>query len=280
MQRESVSAWQNALGALRLAWEQGPEAERLRMALLKEVDSTNSWLLTNVPARSDPRTQVCVGYCQSAGRGRRGRSWLSAPGWGVTFSLGRWCQTELIKLPVLTLVLGLGLARGLRLCGYSGYRLKWPNDVCTESDAKLAGILLETHSSGSEGTWVVAGFGLNRGGAMTLQLDRVIADLSQLPGPKTITSAQLLSVVVPELLGAWDDFERFGPGPSIAEFAAWDALRGRRVQVVNGESAGVAVGVDPVSGALLLALDDGRTVAVHSGELSIDTGTGATDKRP
>src|SRR5262245_5318230 len=83
---------------------------------------------------------------QTAGRGRRGRRWHSAPGAGVTFSLGRRIQRPLRELAALSLVAGVAAARALRGIGVDA-RLKWPNDLVVDG-AKLGGILVETKSSG------------------------------------------------------------------------------------------------------------------------------------
>ena len=79
---------------------------------------------------------------QTAGRGRRGRRWHSAPRAGVTFSLGRRIQRPLRELAALSLVAGVAAARALRGLGVEA-RLKWPNDLMVDG-AKLGGILVVT----------------------------------------------------------------------------------------------------------------------------------------
>src|SRR6266478_1130751 len=80
---------------------------------------------------------------QTAGRGRRGRRWHSAPGAGITFSLSRSLQRPAREAAGLSLVAGVALARALRALGVAQAALKWPNDLLVNG-AKLGGILVET----------------------------------------------------------------------------------------------------------------------------------------
>src|SRR5687767_15853605 len=85
---------------------------------------------------------------QTAGRGRRGRRWHSAPGAGLTFSLGRRIRRPARELAALSLVAGVAAARALRALGVRQAALKWPNDLLVDG-AKLGGILVETRSQGA-----------------------------------------------------------------------------------------------------------------------------------
>src|SRR5918995_7269139 len=78
---------------------------------------------------------------QTAGRGRRGRRWHSAPGAGVTFSLGRRIRRPPGELAALSLVAGVAAARALHALGVRPAALKWPNDLVV-GGAKLGGILV------------------------------------------------------------------------------------------------------------------------------------------
>src|SRR5687767_15301319 len=81
---------------------------------------------------------------QTAGRGRRGRRWHSAPGAGATFSLGCRINRPVRELAALSLVAGVAAARALRTLGTDA-RLKWPNDLVVDG-AKLGGILVESRN--------------------------------------------------------------------------------------------------------------------------------------
>ena len=117
--------------------------------------STNADLLAQ--ARSGAREGlVLVAEEQTAGRGRMGRRWISAPGAALTFSVllraGAAPPSSLGWVPLLA---GVAVASALRQTAAVDARLKWPNDVLA-GDAKLAGILAE-----SWGDAIVVGIGIN-----------------------------------------------------------------------------------------------------------------------
>ena len=137
-------------------------AGRFDVDALAECDSTSSELLRRAD-KGAPAGTVIVADRQSAGRGRRGRSWLSAPEASLTFSLLWRFSGAPGQLAGLSLAIGVALANGLEKLGASGIRLKWPNDVlleCNGDFAKLAGILIEL-ASDRRGTQAIIGIGLN-----------------------------------------------------------------------------------------------------------------------
>ena len=115
-----------------------------RVEVLAEVASTNSELMRRArDGQTEPT--LLVAERQTAGRGRLGRAWHSGRGDALTFSLG---------LPLapadwsgLSLAVGVSVAESL----HPQLRLKWPNDLWLD-DRKLAGILIETASSGGSAT--------------------------------------------------------------------------------------------------------------------------------
>ena len=98
---------------------------------------------------------------QTAGRGRRGRVWVSPPGAGLYFSyVARPTVHANRSLPLLTLAAGVAVCDGIRAAVGLAPELKWPNDVLIDW-RKLAGILAEGQAVGSSGQAVVIGVGLN-----------------------------------------------------------------------------------------------------------------------
>lgn len=236
---------------------------------LPSVDSTNRHLLDRDDLESG-RYHVCVAREQTAGRGRRGRAWISRPEQSLTFSLARALGPDERADPGLTLAAGVGLARGLSECGFRGHGLKWPNDLVTSGDAKLAGILVEARGGGSGGLMgaLVVGVGLNLSGAASLGLERDIADLGALDGPGAVTPVDLLAAVLPRLVLAWEDFRSGGLTPFVEDFTLLDVLRGRRIEVLETGQTGRALGIDPVDGALLME-GDRDIVRLYSGDVSV-----------
>lgn len=100
---------------------------------------------------------------QTAGRGRRGRSWSSPAGRGVYASrvLAVEGPEQLGQLPLLA---GLGLLAGLAAAGLPEARLKWPNDLVVEVEGrrrKVGGVLIESWTGAGGGTAACIGFGVN-----------------------------------------------------------------------------------------------------------------------
>src|SRR5260221_9055357 len=123
---------------------------QFEVRVLERCGSTNALLL-----KERKGGLLLAAEQQTAGRGRRGRRWYSAPGNGVTFSLSRTVRRPLRELAGLSLVAGVAVARALRALGVRA-ALKWPNDVVV-GEAKLGGILVETRGNERE---VLAGSGL------------------------------------------------------------------------------------------------------------------------
>jgi BirA family biotin operon repressor/biotin-[acetyl-CoA-carboxylase] ligase len=111
-----------------------------------------------------PNGHVVVADAQTAGRGSRGRSWISPPGSDLYVSIVDRLPVALAELPPLTLAVGLGVADAVdALLSGSGAppaQVKWPNDVQIQG-AKCAGILIEASTGSASGDAVVIGIGLN-----------------------------------------------------------------------------------------------------------------------
>lgn len=129
-----------------------------RLVHLTECSSTND-VAAQRAAPGDAHGLVVVADHQTAGRGRRGRSWVSPPGKDLTFSIVLGPASPSVPLDervgTLTLGLGLGAAEGIEAAGAGRIGLKWPNDLVAEG-RKLGGILSERR-----GGTVIAGIGIN-----------------------------------------------------------------------------------------------------------------------
>jgi BirA family biotin operon repressor/biotin-[acetyl-CoA-carboxylase] ligase len=115
------------------------------------------------------QTHVKVAYEQTAGRGRRGRSWVARPGDALLFSIGVQVPRGVDGLVGLSLAMGLAVyeALGELPVDRSKLALKWPNDVLVDG-AKVSGILIETAGGDAHTTAVVVGIGINLRGAATI----------------------------------------------------------------------------------------------------------------
>jgi BirA family transcriptional regulator, biotin operon repressor / biotin---[acetyl-CoA-carboxylase] ligase len=190
---------------------------------------------------------------QSAGRGRRGRRFHSAPGAGITFSLARRIRRPARELAALSLVAGVAASKALRALGVHETALKWPNDLLVEG-AKLGGILVETRTERGL-TRAVIGVGVNyrRTPGLEARLRRRIACLEELV-PKMPSRNVVIQWIAKALLEALDRFEAQGLEGVRGEWEAMDAHAGQRLRVRLADGrciSGIASGLAP-DGALQL----------------------------
>jgi BirA family biotin operon repressor/biotin-[acetyl-CoA-carboxylase] ligase len=244
-------------------------AGRFDVDALDECDSTSSELARRAE-QGAPAGTVIVADRQTAGRGRRGRTWLSAPEASLTFSL-LWRFTGPVwQLAGLSLAVGVALARALDNLGARGVRLKWPNDVLLERNgdfAKLAGILVEL-ASDRRSTQAIIGIGLN--------LRPPAEDLPQPAAGLTEAMTQQADrhVVLAGILAALGDvlaaFAVDGFAGLKVEWERRNAWQGLAVQILADDAeplAGICLGADD-DGALLLETPTGIQ-RILSGDLSL-----------
>jgi BirA family biotin operon repressor/biotin-[acetyl-CoA-carboxylase] ligase len=238
---------------------------RVAVEVVAETGSTNADLLARAPQLQAP--VLLVAEHQTAGRGRAGRSWLSAPGHSLTFSLAWKFDGGLHKLSGLPLAVGTALAETLGRLGQP-VQLKWPNDVLKDGD-KLAGILVETAPASDGAVWAIIGIGLNL--AMPDELEQQIGrPVAAVPWLARMDRDALLAALLDGLSDALRQFEQTG----FAGFTArWNLLHGWQGQLVTildrGEvlHEGLAAGVDD-AGRLLLDTESGRA-AIVAGDVSL-----------
>ena len=136
-----------------------PDGLWQRVDLVAETGSTNADLAERARQGEAPGTVLITDY-QSAGRGRRGRTWTAPPGSGIAMSiLVRPDGIDPSRWTWLSLLAGLAVADGVRRAATLPAVLKWPNDVLLNG-RKFCGILSERVDS-SVGPACVVGIGIN-----------------------------------------------------------------------------------------------------------------------
>lgn len=226
---------------------------------------------------ADVQPCLLVAEHQTGGRGRQGRSWQSAPGASLTFSLSLPLARD--DWSGLSLALGVALADVLdpeagRPGGPPRVGIKWPNDLWLIDDPqartaaagrKLGGILIETVTAGAHRLAVI-GIGLNVLPMALAEASTGFACLRELD-PQASAPSTLARVALP-LVRALKRFEQEGFAAFAAGFRARDLLFGRSVQTTSPDvPEGVARGVS-TSGALLVLVGS-RLRTVSSGEVSV-----------
>jgi BirA family biotin operon repressor/biotin-[acetyl-CoA-carboxylase] ligase len=246
----------------------GSQAPRFRVDIVQTCESTNTVLLDRAQ-HGAPAGSVIACEQQTAGRGRRGRTWQSVRGDSLTFSLLWRFPAGAQPLTGLSLAVGVAVARALEAMGASGVHLKWPNDILTAS-GKLGGILVETLSLGTAPVAVI-GIGLN------VRLPRSIAEspgveASELAAvmPCAPSRNQLLARLLVELGAMLGEFAQSGFAAFAQDWLDRHAFAGEMVRILADGAApieGRCAGVD-ADGALLLDTAQG-TRRIVSGEVSL-----------
>jgi BirA family biotin operon repressor/biotin-[acetyl-CoA-carboxylase] ligase len=243
----------------------GAAACRFDADLLPVCDSTNAVLLARAEAGA-PTGMVVIAETQTAGRGRRGRQWLSAPGDSLTFSL-------LWRFPPGTLPLGLSLAVGVAVTnalakvgagGTAPIELKWPNDVLLDG-RKLAGILVELVPGRTHAAVIGIGLNLRLPASLPVEVRATAAALDRL-----IDVNQLLATLLIELRTVLDSFAATGFAALRETWIACHAYQDAPVRLLSDFAPprdGICRGVD-ADGALLLETS-GRIERILSGEVSL-----------
>lgn len=245
-----------------------PELARsmLELRVFQCTSSTNSDASAWLGSSTTDAYCVVLAEQQTAGRGRHGRVWVSPFAQNLYLSLAYELKGGVEALSGLSLVVGIALIRTLQALGVEDVALKWPNDVWMQG-RKLAGVLVELQGEATSGWRVVIGIGLNvhmrDEDGQTIDQPWISLDAA-----KVVSRNELAARLIDTLLAVLHEFSRKGFAAFVAEWSAFDALAGSRVQMDGGRVVGVARGID-ATGAFLLQPDQGELMVVNAGEVSV-----------
>ncbi len=264
-------------GPLELLTEQGIQAaikdsscsQLGRIEILPEVDSTNRYLLGRI-GHGAGSGDVCLAEFQSAGRGRRGREWISPFAANIYLSLLWRFPGGADSLAGLGLVIGVCVLRTIQQMGAQNVLLKWPNDLVSDGQ-KLAGILLEMNSTPDGDSNVVIGVGLNvamRSVPAAATIDQPWIDLETLVGG-AVSRNLVAASLIEQLLQSLSVFQSRGLAPFVDEWQRYDSLRDQPVTLFqfDREIRGIARGIDEY-GALRIE-QDGKLNRYLTGDVSV-----------
>ncbi len=240
------------------------------------IGSTSQQLMQQAAAGA-PSGQVCLAERQTAGRGRRGRKWISPYGSNIYLSLLWQFPLAPIELSGVSLAAGLAVMRALNRLGVTEVGLKWPNDILWQ-ERKLAGLLLEMTGESEGPSQVILGVGLNTclSNRQGSRIDQPWVDLANVPGGQQVGRNQLAAELIHQLVNALECFERERLAPLLDEWQQQDLYYNKTVALRMGNQTivGKHVGIDK-NGALLLS-HAGEEKAYFAGEVSLrpDQGDG------
>lgn len=246
--------------------QQHSQPDAWPVSVHEALDSTNAQALRDL-ARGTPAPFLVLAERQSAGRGRRGRQWISPFAENVYYSLVLRIEGGMRQLEGLSLVVGLAVMRVLRDMGVTKAGLKWPNDVLV-GHQKIAGILLELVGDPADVCHVVIGIGINvnmqENDSVTQQWTSVRNETGN-PLDRNVLVAQLNRQLHGEL-------QRHAVQGFSAFKEAWEQAnlwQGQAVSLIAGVQTidGIVMGVDDQGGLRLNV--DGAEKSFSGGELSL-----------
>ncbi len=226
-------------------------------------------LAADVARKGEPEGLVVVADEQTAGRGRHGRSWVSAPGRDLLLSIVFRPRPAI--LPQIQFVMAIAAANTIWMTVSRPATVKWPNDILVNG-SKVCGLLVESHD-GPDGLFAIAGVGLN-----------LYTSSHTSPGLPPATSLSELTPddvtrnsVLEELINQADNlYENVLDGQSLLQ--GWSDMletTGQYVSVQSGGAGGpeepvcgLAEGVDE-HGRLLVRDSDGRLWPFSAGDVTL-----------
>lgn len=230
----------------------------------KTLDSTNR-LAKELARQGAPEGTLVLAEEQTAGKGRRGREWIS-PGYrNLLFSLLLRPTLPPHQVFALTMTLALAACEAAREKTGLEILIKWPNDLYV-GRKKLAGILTEFALKGKRLDYVILGLGLNvNWHPMSSLSTSVLAET----GRKVSRNALL-----PGILQRFEEYySEVLSGRIDVYYEKWNArslIMGKDVEIVSGHKRiqGRALRID-YDGALIIQDEKGREKSIRNGDVSV-----------
>ncbi len=247
------------------------QAQITALEVHQQIESTNSYLVTLTHSDSNASGIFCVAEQQTAGKGRRGRHWVSPFGQNIYLSLLWKFQEGSASLSGLSLAIGVAVIQTLNLHGIQEVGLKWPNDIYWRQK-KLGGILVEVSGESNGPCSAVIGLGLNlylpKEEAQSIEQDWV--DIFHIMGEKHgISRNQLLVTLIEKMIGVTASYTGASFAKYCDQWRQYDCMQAQQVNLYMGSQkiAGIVRGIND-EGLLLLETSDGMMHSYASGEVS------------
>ena len=236
-----------------------------------QIDSTNCYLVALINANPGTSAVCCLAEQQTAGKGRRGRQWVSPFGSNIYASLVWQFQQGPSSLSGLSLAIGVAVIKALKVHGIHDVGLKWPNDIYWQQ-RKLGGILVEVSGEANGPCHAVIGLGLNlflpkQHGS---EIDQEWVDISEILGNShQLSRNQLLATLIEKFLAVTSQYTQKSFALYRDEWRLYDCIQGQQVSLFMGNIKidGTVLGIDD-DGLLLLQTETGAIQSFASGEVS------------
>lgn len=223
---------------------------------------------------------VVMAEHQQAGRGRRGRLWVSPFAQNIYLSLLWRFDFGMARLSGLSLAVAVAVARALYQVAGIEPELKWPNDIQYQG-RKLSGNLLEVQGESEGPCAAVIGIGVNArmSASIAESIDQPWTDLSTASG-RQISRTDLCAAILDELVVALAAFSESGLKTFMLDWQRWDGVMGKSVRLIftDHEVEGEVRGIDE-QGALLLKNRNGLH-RYQMGEVSLRSSVNSNYRSP
>ena len=241
----------------------GEQANFFNIEVMDIITSTNSVMMQRA-SEGLPHASCIATNIQTAGKGRRGRKWISELGENLTFSfLWRFNQGAAM-LSGLSLVVGIALIRTFKQLGINQALLKWPNDVLIfheKAYKKLAGILIELQGDMDGQSFAVIGIGinLNISKKQIRKIDQPAIDLQTIT-QESMNPNNLIALIIKELARVLSEFELNGFSSLKEEWVMSHAFHEKVISLTKGDGQNVIGKVIDISdeGSLILQTNQGQ----------------------
>ncbi len=252
----------------------------IQVVYFDKTDSTNNQAKACGEAGAADRT-LFVADTQEAGKGRRGRTWVSPAGQSIYMTLLLRPDIEPADASMLTLVMGLCVAEAIHEVTGLPVRIKWPNDIVLEDPhtggfRKVCGILTELSTEIESINYVVIGVGINVNqdtfpGGLADTATSLKRELGH-----SLKRAELIAAVLAKFDRKYEAFLKTKDLSGLAD--AYNALlinRDRDVRILEpgDEYEAYALGINS-RGELVVRLPDGGKRQIYAGEVSVRGGNG------
>ena len=233
------------------------------------IDSTNSYLLARI---NESESGECVlAEMQTAGRGRRGHTWVSPFASQFICSMC-WKFDSFDKIQGLSLAAGLAQYDVLSELGYRGMMLKWPNDIYAQG-RKLSGTLIECSGTEGNGCALVSGTGINLRRLSGVQIDQpwISLEETEFEGNARPTRMEITGGIIVRTRQYFREFSESGFAVFRDRWNEKCLYLNEPVMMLDGSNVamrGVCRGVDDI-GRLLLETKDRGLVHCMAGVLSL-----------
>lgn len=263
----------------------------LKKRVHKEMTDSTSNDISRLALGGASEGTIVTADMQTAGKGRRGRSWESTAGTSLLFSLLLRPRLEPDTAPQITLLMAMAVTKAVRqLTGLDAY-IKWPNDVVINGK-KVCGILTEMQLKDGGIDFVVVGTGVNvnqtsipvelesSATSLLLEQKRLLAlekTVLEVCDGKKFGKGMFFDrdALLEHILNGFEDYytlflQKKNLSDLMTEYNEWLVSLEKEVKVLDpkGEFTGISKGINE-KGELLVALPDGSVTAIYAGEVSV-----------